>query len=436
MIRAVIERCAGIDVGKRELAVTVLTGAADAEPEAETRAYTAMTGQLEALRQWLTEQEVTDVVMESTGSYWKPVMNILEQSVRVWIAQPQAVKNLRGHKTDMKDSHWLAHLLRHGMIRPSFIPPRSIRELRDLTRRRKKVLGAAASEKNRVMKVLEDANVKLSSVLSDVFGVSGQLMLEALLEEEVELTEIPELARGRLRQKQPQILEALQGHRMNDHHRFLIRQSLDHLQFLEQQLEQLEEQIQHRLQQWKQEYELIQSLPGVKQHTGAAILAEIGTDMTVFGSDKQLASWGGVAPGNNRSAGKQRNSRTTRGNRWLQAALVESSWAAIAARGGFYRQRYFRICARTGRKKAIIATARSLLVAAYWILTTKQPYHSPNTAQQQAEQRDSMVRHHCRRLRQLGVQIVELDQEHNDPDPPPPTKRRARPKGRLGLRTR
>jgi transposase len=160
MIRAVIERCAGIDVGKRELAVTVLTGAADVEPEAETRVYTAMTGQLEALRQWLTEQEVTDVVMESTGSYWKPVMNILEPSVRVWIAQPQAVKNLRGHKTDMKDSHWLAHLLRHNMIRPSFIPPRSIRELRDLTRRRKKVLGAAASEKNRVMKVLEDASDK------------------------------------------------------------------------------------------------------------------------------------------------------------------------------------------------------------------------------------------------------------------------------------
>src|SRR5579872_7235784 len=236
MISAAIERCAGIDVGKKFLAVCILTGPLDGEPRVERRRFGTVTAELESLRDWLKAEGVTDVVMESTGSYWKPVFNVLETSVKVYLANSQEVKNRKGHKTDDKDGWWLAHLLRHAMIHPSFIPPRSVRELRDLTRRRKRLLGNASAEKNRIQKVLEDANVKLGNVLTDLFGVSGQLMLDALLKGQAQPAEIAQFAKHSARKKIPEIIQAVEGHRMSDHHRKMIRYSLKHMLFLEEQI--------------------------------------------------------------------------------------------------------------------------------------------------------------------------------------------------------
>src|SRR5580698_7248567 len=226
MICAAVERCAGIDVGKRWLSVCILIGPLNGEPRVERRRFGVNVGDLQQLRDWLQREAITHVVMESTGSYWKPVFNVLEDAVKVYLANPQEVKNRKGHKTDDKDGWWLAHLLRHAMIQPSFIPPRAIRELRDLTRRRKRLLGDTTSERNRVQKVLEDANVKLGNVLSDVFGASGQLMLDALLEGHATAEEIAQFAKGRAKKKIPQIITALEGHQMSDHHRKMIGYSL------------------------------------------------------------------------------------------------------------------------------------------------------------------------------------------------------------------
>src|ERR1022692_3502958 len=243
MIKAAIERCAGIDVGKKWLAVCIMVGPLDAEPRTETRRFGTNVADLEQMRDWFKEQGITHAVMESTGSYWKPVFNILEEALTVYLANPHQVKPRKGHKTDNKDGHWLAHLLRHAMIQPSFIPPRPIRERRDLTRRRKKLIGAGTGEKNRVQKILEDANVKLGNVLSDVFGVSGQLMLDALLKGEAEPVEIAQFAQRRAKQKIPQIIAALEGHRMSDHHRKMIGYSLEHMRFIEDQIGKLDEDI-------------------------------------------------------------------------------------------------------------------------------------------------------------------------------------------------
>jgi transposase len=241
MISAAIERCAGIDVGKKFLAVCVMVGPLEGEPRVEIRKFGTIRAELEGLRDWLKQQGVTHAVMESTGSYWKPVFKVLEDAVRVYLANPQEVKNRKGHKTDNKDGWWLAHLLRHAMIHPSFIPPRAIRELRDLTRRRKRLLGAGTSERNRVQKVLEDANVKLGNVLTDLFGVSCQLMLEALLRGQAKPEEIAQFAKGRAKKKIPEMLAALEGHQMSDHHRRMIRYSVDHMCFPEEQIEQLDQ---------------------------------------------------------------------------------------------------------------------------------------------------------------------------------------------------
>ena len=247
MIQAAMERCAGIDVGKKCLSVCIMIGPLNGEPRIAKRRYGVNVGDLERLREWLGSEGITHVALESTGSYWKPVFNVLEESVKVCVANPQEVKNRKGHKTDDKDGWWLAHLLRHAMIHASFIPPRAIRELRDLTRRRARLNGAGGAEKNRVQKLLEDANVKLGNVLSDVFGASGQLMLDALLEGKSKAEEIAQFAKGRAKKKIPAIIEALEGHRMSEHHRKMIRYSLEHMKFLEEQMVELDGEIRAKI---------------------------------------------------------------------------------------------------------------------------------------------------------------------------------------------
>jgi transposase len=298
MICAAVERCAGIDVGKTFLAVCVMTGALDGEARVARRRFGTIPSELEALREWLKQEKVTHAVMESTGSYWKPVYNVLEGSVKVYLANPQEVKNRKGHKTDDKDGWWLAHLLRHAMIHPSFIPPRPVRELRDLTRRRKRLLGNATSEKNRIQKVLEDANVKLGNVLSDVFGVSGQLMLDALLEGNAQPEEIAQFAKRSAKRKIPAITAALEGHRMSDHHRQMIRYSLKHLEFLEEQIDEIDHDIVGKIEEagLHQEWQLLQTLPGIQERSAASILAETGADMEQFPSASQAEFVGGGVP--------------------------------------------------------------------------------------------------------------------------------------------
>src|SRR3989442_3895649 len=283
MLEVKVERCAGIDVHKKFLAVCVMIGLADQKPATEVRRFGTSVPELERLQAWLREKGCTEAVMESTGSYWKPVFNILEGSLKIILANPEQVKALRGKKTDPKDSRWLASLLRHGLGQGSFIPPRDIRELRDLTRRRRILVGDGTAEKNRVQKILEDANVKLGNVLSDVFGTSGQAMLEALLENKQSPAEIAELGHWSLAPKIPQIIEALEGHRMSDHHRFMIRQSLRHMRSIEEMIEELDKEITVRLKPYRQQLKLPCTVPGIKPTSAASVLAEIGMDMTPQG---------------------------------------------------------------------------------------------------------------------------------------------------------
>ncbi len=409
-MKAVVERCAGIDVSKTRLNVCVLTGAADQDPEAELRLFGSFNAELEQLRDWLVEKGCTQVVMESTGSYWKPVYAALESSgIDVILANGEDVKARRGHKTDWKDCQFLANLLRHGMIRPSFIPPQAIRDLRDLTRRRRQLIGDATSERNRVQKVLEEANIKLGSVLSDVFGVSGQLMLEKLLDGEADVAAIANLAQRKARSKIPEIQQALEGHRLRDHHRGMLRLSLEHLAFLERQISAIDEEVLRLIQRenLQSAFQLLQSVPGVQEISAAALLAETGADMQVFPSEAQLSSWIGVAPGNRQSAGKNKSAAIARGNRWARTALVECAWAAAAKKDCHLKERFHRLSVK-GRKSALIAIAHALAVIIHRTLTSGMPYHEPNQPIPDERKRQRLIRHYVRRLGRLGVAVHSL----------------------------
>lgn len=349
MIPAIIERCAGIDVGEKFLAVCVMTGPAHEEAKAEVRKFGTVGNELESLRKWLQSEGCTHVVMESTGVYWKPVLNILEDdpqyNLKVILANPQQVKAITGHKTDPHDARWLAHLLRHGMIRPSFIPPRAIRELRDFTRRRKQMIGIAADERNRVQKVLEDANVKIGDVLSDVFGLSGQLMLEALVnglggDGRPSAFDIAQLARGHAKKKLNELTAALEGHQMRDTHRTLIRHAMRHMAFLTEEIEALDQNIAALIQEANltPAYELLQTIPGIRSQAAATILAESGPDMKQFPKAANFSSWSGLAPGNNESAGKKKRAYRYEGqpahqDRSGRGGLVGDSDQAIRVSG-------------------------------------------------------------------------------------------------------
>ena len=409
MICAAVERCAGIDVGKKWLSVCVMIGPLDGEARAEKRRFGTTVAELQQLQGWLKQERITHVVMESTGSYWKPVFNVLEDAVKVYLANPREVKIRKGHKTDDKDGWWLAHLLRHAMIHPSFIPPRSIRELRDLTRRRERLNGNGTSEKNRVQKILEDANVKLGNVLSDVFGVSGQLMLDALLKGKAKPEEIAQFAQRRAKKKIPQIIAALEGHQMSDHHRKMIGYSLAHMRFLEEQLEELDNDIAEKIRSagLDQQWQLLQTIPGIQERSAAKILAETGPDMTQFPSEKQISSWAGVCPGNNRSAGKNRSSHTTGGNPWLRGALTECAWAAAAKKDCFLKEKFWRLTTKSGGKKppALVAVAHTVLCFVYQVLRTGQPYRERQASALPDTQKERLIRHHIRRLGKLGVLV-------------------------------
>jgi transposase len=388
-----------------------LVGPLAGEPRSEYREFGTTVAELQGLRQWLQTEGITHVVMESTGSYWKPVFNVLEDGFQVYLANPHEVKNRKGHKTDKKDSWWLAHLLRHAMIRPSFVPPRGLRELRDLTRRRRKMIGVATGERNRVDKILQDANVKLSSALSDIFGVSGQLMLEALLKGQATAEEIAQFAQRKAKRKIPEIIAALEGHRLSDHHRQMIRYSLEHLRFLEEHLQELDQEIVAKIEAlgYRPQWQLLQTVPGVKENSAASVLAEVGPDMGQFGSEKKLSSWAGVCPGNNRSAGKNKSSKTTKGNRWLRGTLTECAWGASGKKNCFLKQKFWRLVTKKQRRPpATMAVAHTLLVLCYQVLKSGQPYQERGLPVMDEKQRSRLIYHHVRRLGKLGIRVRAL----------------------------
>jgi transposase len=395
-IPAVIERCAGIDIGKRELAVAVIVGPADQDGEVETRTFGTTVPALEELRAWLIQQGCTSVAMESTGSYWIPVKNVLEASLRIVLVCAKKHKPARGEKTDFRDAKNLAHLHRHGLLKGSFLPHQTVVELRDLTRRRKKLLANLAAEKNRIQKVL--------------FGVSGQAMLSVLVAgKRISAGEIADLSKRRLRQRIPELTEALQGHHLNDHHRWLIAQSVEHAMLLDRQMEQLETRIEEKLQPYREQYQLLQTIPGVKEMTAASILAEIGPDMSQFETAKHLCSWAGISPGNNQSAGKSKHSRIKKGSKFLLTTLVEAAWAAARKRDSIFQRKFHRWMRTLGEAKANVALARSLLEVAYVLLKERRPNQEPDPKQMHKLEKAKLVRHHAKRLRQLGAdnELVE-----------------------------
>jgi len=410
MIAAVTECCAGIDVGKKFVVACVLKGPANGDAQAQIRKYGTTNAALTQMRQWLADCGCTHVVMESTGEYWRPIFNVLEeeQTLQIVLANSQQVKGLRGHKTDPEDAHWLAHLLRHGMIRPSYIPQKPIRELRDLTRRRRQLVRNGAQERNRVQKILEGANIKLGNVLSDVFGLSGQLMLEALLNGEASPEQIAQLAQKQAKKKIPQIREALEGHRMSALHRRLIGLSLDHMAFLEEQITALEEEISAhiRASELQSQHEILQTIPGVKQEAASSLLAELGPDMKVFGSPAKCSAWAGVAPGNNESAGRKKRAPALRGNPWVRSTLVECAWSASRKNESEFQNQYERLKPRLGHKRAIVAVAHSLTLVIFQVLSSGEPYTKPGANPMPGTMAARLIRHHTRRLKTLRKRLT------------------------------
>jgi transposase len=398
--------CCGIDVHKKSVTACLMWGPADKEPQFEIRRFGTMTRDLQKLAEWLKQAGCEVATMESTGSYWKPVWNVLEGQIpKLILANAQHVRALPGEKTDRKDGKRLAELTRHGQIRPSYVPPRAILELRDLTRYRNKLLSAGSSERNRVQKVLEDANIKLGSVLSDVFGVSGQKMLQALVKEDtVDTAKVAQLAHWSLKPKIEAIEQALEG-KLTDHHRFLIDASLQHMRFIEEQLVRLDKEIQRRLQPYQEQYALLQTIPGIKETGAARILAEIGADMSPFPDGDHLSSWGGACPGNNESAGKKFHSKIRKGNPHLLAALTECAWAATKKKDCHFRNKYHRLKSRRGSQRAIVAIDHAMLKCIYVVLSQRKPYEEPKPTSVTEGQKERKASSLCRQLRALGYDV-------------------------------
>jgi transposase len=403
-----IERVAALDIHKDSVVACVRVPGEAGRREQEKRRFSTTTAGLLVLRDWLRSYTVTVIGMESTGCYWKPVYYLLEDEFECWLLNAHHLRNVPGRKTDMSDAEWICQLVEHGLVRPSFVPPKPIRELRDLTRYRKAEIEERTREAQRLEKLLQDAGIKLSSVASDVLGVSGRAMLEALVGGTHDPELLAELARGQLRKKLPALREALDG-RFRAHHALIVGQILAHLDFLDETIATLSGAIEEALAPFADKVALLKTIPGVDQRTAEALLAEIGPDMSVFPSHRHLASWAGLCPGNNESGGKQRSGRTRKGSKWLHAALTQSAKAAARSKGTYLCAHYARLKGRRGHAKATVATAHSILVSAYYILQRGVPYHELSDLyfqQRDQEHRERYQRRLVRQLERLGHKVT------------------------------
>lgn len=402
---AIVERVAGVDVGQASVVATVLVGAAHERARKETRAFGTVTRELLALREWLLAKGVTQVALEGTGIYWRPVYEVLEDAFDMILGNAHHIKNVPGRKTDVKDSEWLADLARHGLIARSFVPPKPIRQLRELLRYRRKLVESRTTERNRLLKVLETANIKLASVASNVFGVSGRLMLPALLEGGATPAAMAALAQGRLRKKRAELEQALEG-RLDEHHRFLLQVQLRRLDSVDADIACLDARIDQALESCRTQWEVLQQIPGVSGGVAAVIVAELGPDMSVFPSAQHAAAWAGVCPGNNESAGKRMRAGARKGNVHLRTALVEAAIAASRTKDSYLRDKFYRLRARRGTRRAAMAIAHKILIAAYHLLSTGGPYRELGATYLDGLEKRRTTRNLVRRLERLGYEVT------------------------------
>lgn len=398
-MRIVNPSCCGLDVHKKSVVACVLTPRGR-----QTRTFGTATRELLLLADWLKEQEVTHVAMESTGVYWKPVYNLLEDEFTVWVVNAQHIKVVPGRKTDVKDAEWIAELLQHGLVKPSFIPQRPQRELRELVRYRRSLIHEQTRVVNRLQKILEGANIKLSSVASSVVGASGLAILSAIAEGVEDPHTLADLAKGTLRQKRGELEEVLRG-LVGEHQRLLIKMELDHLGFLGEKVATLDEEVARRMHPFEEAVQRLDTIPGVGRRTAEAILAETGTDMAQFPTADQLASWAGVCPGNRRSAGKRKRTPAMRGNASLRTALVEA--ARAASRGKTYlAAQYHRIAARRGANRAALAVAHSIAVIIHNMLSRGTSYFNLGSNYFDERDRQATLRRSIHRIERLGYKVT------------------------------
>jgi len=399
-----IERVAGLDVHKKSVTACVRLPGAGGARQQVVHTFGTTAAALLALRDWLLAHGVTDVAMESTGVYWKPVYYVLEEQFACRLVNAAHVSKVPGRKSDVRDCEWLAQLLEHGLLRGSFVPPVAIRELRDLTRYRAVLVQDRTREANRLHKVLTDAGIQLASVATNVLGKSGRAMLTALVRGTTDAEVLADLAQGKLRRKLPALREALTGH-FRQHHARLVSQLLAHLDYLDEALEVITADIEEALGPFASEAARLDTIPGVGPRTAQVLIAELGVDMRQFPTARHLASWAGLGPGTHESAGKRRAVRTGKGNRWLRGALIEAALAAINVRDSALAARYRRLRPRCGHKKAIVAVAHKLLTTAYVLLADGRTYHELGPSYYDARRKERDVRRALQALERHGYRV-------------------------------
>jgi transposase len=404
-MRVVYERCCGLDVHKSSVVACVLAMGASGEPQKEVRTFGTMTADILALADWLVGWGCTHVAMESTGVYWKPIWNLLESSFTLLLANARHIKAVPGRKTDVRDSEWIADLLQHGLLQPSFVPDRPQRELRELTRYRTSLIRERAAEVNRLQKTLEGANIKLAAVATDIAGKSGRQIVAALVGGTTDPAALADLAKGRMREKLPALERALAGC-MGPHQRFMLAEQLAHVEYLDASIDRVSGEIQERLRPEEDTIARLVTIPGVGRRTAEVLVAEIGTDMRQFPTARHLASWAGLCPGNNESAGKRKSGRTRKGNPWLRTALVEVAQAAGRARQTYLGAHYRRLASRRGKKKACVAVGHTILGIAYHVLDRGTTYEDLGPQYFDRRDRTAVERRLVGRLESLGYKVT------------------------------
>jgi len=400
-MEVVYSHCCGLDVHKKTVVACIIT------PETkEIRTFSTMTDDLISMVDWIKTKGCTHVAMESTGSYWKPIYNLLElEGIQAMVVNAKHIKNVPGRKTDVKDAEWIAGLLRHGLLQGSYIPSRDQRELRELIRYRRNLIEERAREINRIQKVLEGANIKLSSVASDVLGKSGRAMIEAIIAGEEDPKILSELAQRRLKNKKPELQRALKG-LIGSHQKLVLKTQLRHIDFLTEEIKRLDEEVKERMLPFDEDLELLDTIPGVGRRTAEQIIAEIGTDMNQFPSAAHLCSWAGLSPGNNESAGKRKPGRTRKGNQKLRSALVEAARAAARTKNTYLSSQYHRLAARRGKNRAAVAVAHSILTIVYHMIKRKQPYIELGPTYYEERKRETVIKQSIKKLESLGYKVT------------------------------